>query len=137
MPINVISQFVPTEIDLTRLRQFSTSFERAIESRLKCRNPKTVVHVDFDVFRYVFGESSVVLCNIEDFSKLSLPDHWFYCLRKDGTGRKLKFPVKVTIRLCIRKMFVVCDGRLVQKDVPVERCSIYSCTEACTIEDLN
>ena len=82
---------MPPEILPHRLNEFSTSFERAIQARLWCRIPKSVILVDFDVFRHVFGAENTVLCNLDDFKKLSLSGHWFYVLKKDGTGRKLSF----------------------------------------------
>ena len=136
LPTAVVSNFVLSEIVPKRLSEFSVSFERAIQYRLRCRNPKAVVFVDFDVFRHVFGPENTVLCYPDDFKKLNLSDHWYYVLKKDGNGRKIKFPIKLSIRLCIRKMYVKNQGRLVEREAPLEKCSIYSCTEACALEDV-
>lgn len=57
--------------------------------------------------------------------------------KKDGSGRKIRFPVKLTLRLCFRSVYVKHEGRLVKKEGPIERCSVYSCAEACTVDDLN
>lgn len=136
LPQTVVSNFVPSNIVPSRLNEFSASFERTVQTRLRCRNPKSVIFVDFDIFRHVFGPENTVLCYLDDFKKLNLSDHWFYILKKDGSGRKIKFPIKLSIRMSIRKIYVRSQGRLVEKEAPMERCSIYSCTEACAIEDV-
>ena len=133
---SVLSSFVPQEILPHRLNEFSTSFERAIQARLRCRIPKSVILVDFDVFRHVFGAENTVLCNLDDFKKLSLSGHWFYVLKKDGAGRKIKFPFRLSVCLRMRKMFVKSQGRLVEREASMERCGIYSLTEACAVDDL-
>lgn len=136
LPQNVIRTYVPTVIDVGRLKVFSDAFERSIQSRLKSKDPTCVVYVELDVFRSLFGDVPSKLCNLSDFDSLQLSDHWFYSLNHDGTGRKLKFPIKLSARLLIRKMYVKQEGRLILKAVPIEKCVIYSCTEACTVDDL-
>ena len=96
--------FVPTQIDEDRLKVFSVAFERAVHGRLKSKNPVCSVYVDLDIYRYLFGDVSSKLCDLQDFTPLKLSDNWFYILNRDGTGKKLKFPIKLTARLCIRKM---------------------------------
>ena len=118
LPPSVLSSFVPPEILPHRLNEFSTSFERAIQARLRCRIPKSVIFVDFDAFRHLFGAENTVLCNLDDFKKLSLSDHWFYVLKKDRTGRKIKFPIRLSVRLRMRKIFVKSQGRLVEREAP-------------------
>ncbi|XP_045187635.1 uncharacterized protein LOC123545377 [Mercenaria mercenaria] len=110
----LISHYVPPSIEDHRLRHFSLTFERAVQARLKSKNPTVVMCVDLDIYRYVFGESTK-LCELNDFSLLDLPDYWCYSLNKDGTGRKLKFPIKLTVRLNVRKMYVKEDGKLTLK----------------------
>ena len=136
LPTHVIDNYVPTVVDSDRLRPFADSLERAVQSRLKCRNPAFSMFVDIDLLRHVFGDVSSKLCHIEDFNKLNLPSNWYYILHKDGTGRKLKFPVKVSIRLYFRTMYVKIGDQLVKKLKPVERLNCYSATEACTMSDL-
>ena len=58
------------------------SFERAIQARLRCRIQKSVIFVDFDVFRHVFGAENTMLCNLDDFKKLSLSDYWVLCVEE-------------------------------------------------------
>jgi hypothetical protein len=77
-----------------------------------------VIFVDLDVYRYVFGAESKTLCNYVDFEKLGLPEHWYYDIRKDGTGRKIKFPVQLSVRFAVRKTYVKSVGRLVLKTSP-------------------
>lgn len=67
---------------------------------------------------------------------MNLPANWYYRLDKDGTGRKLRFPIKLTPRLHVRKIYVKEGGKLVQKSTPTERCIMYSCTEACVLDNL-
>ena len=69
------------------------------------------------VFRSLFGDVPSKLCNLSDFDSLQLSDHWFYSLNHDGTGRKLNFPIKLSARLLIRKMYVKQEGRLILKAV--------------------
>ena len=129
LPEHVIVNFVPTQIDEDRLKVFSVAFERAVHGHLKSKNPVGSVYVDLDIYRYLFGDVSSKLCDLQDFTPLKLSDNWFYILNRDGTGKKLKFPIKLTARLCVRKMYV-------KQTVPIVKCNIYSCTEACTVEDL-
>ena len=136
LPEHVIVNFVLIQIDEGRLKVFSVVFERAVHGRLKSKNPVCSVYVDLDIYRYLFGDVSSKLCDLQDFTPLKLSDNWFYILNRDGTGKKLKFPIKLTARLCIRKMYVKQEGKLVLKTVPIEKCNLYSCTEACTMEDL-
>ena len=136
LPENVLVNYIPTEVASNRLQQFSDTFERAIKARLRSRNPKCVIPVEYDLFRHVFGNDCSLLCNLDSFSKLQLSDHWFYDLKKDGTGRKIKFPIRLTVRLCQRKIYVKSDEKLVLKEVVIERCTVFSCTEACDVSDL-
>ena len=136
LPQHVISNYIPSQIDSDRLRRFSVDLERSVSSRLKSKNPVCSVYVDLDVFRYIFGDVSSKLCGLEDFVSLQLPTNWFYILDRDGTGKKLKFPIKLTPRLVMRKVYVKEDDKLVMKTIPIEKCNIYSCTEACSMEDL-
>lgn len=85
--------------------------------------------------RHIFGNNCSILCGIDDFNKLDLSDHWYYELKKDGTGRKLKFPIRLSVRLCQRKIYVKSDGKLTMKELALERCTVFSCTEACDITD--
>ena len=73
----------------------------------------------------------LVLCNLDDFKKLSLSDHWFYVLKKDGTGRKIKFPIRLIVRLRMRKMFVKSHGRLVEREA-LPNMSVWLDTEWAT-----
>ena len=90
-----------------------------------------MIFVDFDVFRHVFGAENTVLCNLDDFKKLSLSDHWFYVLKKDGTGRKIKFPIRLSVRLRMRKMFVKSHRRLVEREA-LPNTSVWLDTEWAT-----
>ena len=136
LPTTVLDSYVPIEVEQHRLPPFAESFERAVQSRLKCRNPAFSLFVDSDLFRYVFGDVSSKLCNRDDFEKLNLSSNWYYILQKDGTDRKLKFPVKISIHVYFRTMYVKSDGQLVKKTKPVERINCFSATEACTLADL-
>ena len=107
-----------------------------MRARLKSKTPEFMFCGDLDVYRYIFGAHNSVLCNLGDFDKLSLPAHWYYDLCKDGTGRKLKFPVKVSPNLSFRKIYVKCNDSLVLKKVPVERVKVFACTESCSMDDL-
>ena len=91
--------------------------------------------MDFDIYRYLFSESPR-LCDLKDFERLNLPENWYYILNSDGTGRKIKFPVKLSIQLHMRKVHVKQNETLTMKNVPVEKCTIVSCTEACSVSDL-
>ena len=51
LPESVVSNYIPSTVCTERLRQFSESFERAIKSRLRSRNPKSVIPVDYDLFQ--------------------------------------------------------------------------------------
>ena len=135
LPAVVVNNYIPTEVDAQRIKAVSDAFERTIQSRLKSKNPRSVIHMDFDIFRYLFGEKAK-LCELRDFEFLNLPDNWYYRLNNDGSGRKIKFPVRLSIRLCMRKIFVKENQKLTEKTIPVERCIIYSCTEACCVSDL-
>ena len=95
----------------------------------------SVMFVDFDIYRSYFGEGSR-LCTLDDFECLELPDNWFYRLNHDGTGKKLKFPVKLAPRLHVRKLFVKENEKLATKTIPVERCNMFSCIEACYLDTL-
>ena len=90
LPNIVISNFIPSSISEERLRQFSVSFERAIQTRLKSKTSKFAVYVDFDVFRFVFGSETTVLCSKDSFSKLKMTEHWYYNIKKDGNRNKMK-----------------------------------------------
>lgn len=136
LPESVVSNYIPSTVCTERLRQFSESFERAIKSRLRSRNPKSVIPVDYDLFRYVFGDATTLVCHLNDFNKLDLSDHWYYELNKDGNGRKIKFPMKLSVRLCRRKMYVKIQGQLTMKETVLEKCTVMSCTEACEVSDL-
>ena len=94
------------------------------------------VFVELDVFRYIFGDVSTKLCDLNDFKSLNLSENLYYNLNSDGTGKKIKFPIKVSARLTMRKIYVKNEDKLVQKTLPIEKCSVYSCTKACTIDDL-
>ena len=61
--------------------------------------------MDFDIYRYLFRESQR-LCDLRDFERLNLPENWYYILNSDGTGRKIKFPVKLDIQLYMQKAHV-------------------------------
>ena len=136
LPTNIIDTYIPSEVEYERLRPFAESLERAVQSRLKCRNPVFSLFVDSDLVRYVFGDISTKLCDEGDFCKLNLPSNWYYILHKDGTGRKLKFPVKLSVRLYFRTVYVKSDGQLLKKIQPVEKLNCFSATEACTLCDL-
>lgn len=136
LPKSLIKEYVPTDVVRDRMTQFALSFEREVHARLKRRNPQFSMSVESDVFRFVFGDIKSMLCQKNDFDKLNLPSNWFYVLNQDGSGRKLKFPVKITLKLFFRKLFIKCDGKLVTKVNPIERLTCFSATETCFVDDL-
>ena len=81
IPHHVLESYIPTEVNTDRLCQLADVFERAINTRLKSRNPKCTVPVELDLFRYMFGNNCSILCDRIDFDKLDLSDHWFYELK--------------------------------------------------------
>ena len=92
---------------------------------------------DLDIFRYMTGTTEKhVLFKLEDFDRFDLPNHWYYDLGKDGNGRKIKFPIKLSARVYMRQIYVKCDGRLVLKNVPLERLTVFCCTEGCSVADI-
>ncbi len=93
------------------------------------------MHVDLDVYRSCFGGGER-FCELQDFASLNLSENWYYRLSKDGTGVKLKFPVRLTPKVKMRNVYAVEGNRVVMRTVPSERCTMYSCTEAFTYEDL-
>ena len=136
IPACILSSFVPTEISQEKMKHFSTVFERAIQNRLTSKSPKNVVFVEFDVFRFLFGNVKSVLCDLEDLDRLNMPPHWFYKLHADGYGCKIKFPIRLTIRLRFRKLHVKSNGLLEARNLPLERLTIFSCTEACSLAEI-
>ena len=137
LPDHVISNYVPTQVGEHRLKHFSAAFERAVYGRLKSKNPVLSVFVELDVFRYIFGDVSTKLCDLNDFKSLNLSENWYYNLNSDGTGKKIKFPIKVSARLTMRKIYVKNEDKLVQKTLPIEKCRVYSCTRVRKTRVLN
>ena len=101
LPEFVVNNCTPQDFERYRLKAVSQLFERTIQARLQSKNPKSVIHIDFDIYRYLFSESPR-LCDVKDFERLNLPENWYYILNSDGTGRKIKFPVKLSIQLDVR-----------------------------------
>ena len=64
------------------------------------------MYVDLDVYRSCFGDSAEKLYNLKDFECLNLSSGWYYKLHKDGTGRKIKFPVRLTPKLHMQNVYV-------------------------------
>lgn len=92
---------------------------------------------DLDIFCYMTGTSEAkVLLNLHDFTKFEFPEHRFYELGKDGNGRKIKFPIRMSARVHMRKMYIKVDGHLVLKSSPAERVSVFCCTEGCSFSDI-
>lgn len=135
LPDSVTLNYIPSSIDQVRLKHFTADFERAVQLRLKSKNPQCHLFADLDVHRHIFGESSR-LCELEDFAHLDLSQNWFYNLSKDGHGRKLKFPIRITPSIRMKKIYMKESGKVVTKNVPVEKCELYMCTEACDINDV-
>ena len=130
----VINSYIPSQLSQERIRHFSESFERLIGYRLRSKNPLSSMNCDLDIFRHMTGTSeTTVLCHLQDFNRFELPDHWYYNLSKDGTGRKIKFPIKLSARVYMRKVYLKCDGRLELKNVPLERVTVFCCTEGCSV----
>ena len=126
LPTNIIDNYIPDHINEARLRQFVDSFERAVQFRLKGKNPTFTVYVDLDIFRHLFGDRTIVLCDKADFEQLNMSENWYYVLDKHGIGKMLKFPVELSVRLYMKKMYVKREDKLVTKEKPMERCMVYA-----------
>ena len=131
LPHHVLESYIPTEVNTDRLRQFADVFERAIKTRLKSRNPKCTVPVELDLFRYVFGNNCSILCDRNGFDKLDLSGRWFYELKKGRYWQKTQVPHQIKCKVMPTKN----DGKLSPKSF-FERCTVFSCAEACDISDL-
>lgn len=135
IPRHLANDYLSPDIEKCRLDCFAREIERAVHARLKSKNPVSHIYVDLDVYRSCFGDQTK-LCTLEDFQCLDLMDNWYYIMRENGSGIKLKFPVRLRPKLLERKVYIRDNGNLVKKSYPVERCILYSCTEACTLDQL-
>ena len=76
--------------------------------------------------------------NLDDFSKLELPDTWWYYLDHHGEGKAIQFPIKMkSVLSWTPKRFVFKDGLLKQaKRLPIEKAKIHFCRRACNVQTL-
>ena len=127
---------MPAAVSEDRVRHFASSFERSVASRLRSRNAIFSIYCDLDIFRYLFGDRNDILLYESDFDNLYLPINWYYIIKKDGNGKKLKFPIKTKAKLYFRKMFLKIEGRVVLKQRPIERVNFFAATESCSFGDI-
>ena len=74
-----------------------------------------------DIFRHCFqSDKAVILNSTDDFSKLPLSDSWYYKIGQNGTGMKIKFPILLTPKLRMRKIYLRIENEVVLKTKPLE-----------------
>jgi len=98
-----------------------------------------------DVYRYFFNnkgtlsrDSKYTMLSLKDFSKLSLPYHWWYILDANGQGKAVNFPVKMKAYLgSSPKHFILQAGKLTEAPkMPLEMVSLIINTKACSQDNL-
>ncbi|XP_063409217.1 uncharacterized protein LOC134692676 [Mytilus trossulus] len=126
-----LSEYFPKIIEHQRLLSAANALEDAIRDRLRRgnRNNRSVVRFDLDIFRYCFHSDKAVLLNsTQDFSKLPLSNSWYYKIAQNGTGQKIKFPILLTPKLRMRKIYVKIEDKVVLENKPIETLCVTSAT---------
>jgi hypothetical protein len=88
-----------------------------------------VLDFDADLFRLCFGVQSIHILHKEDFSRLPLSNSWHYKLKRNGRGTKLSFPVRLHLKIHIRKSYINVNMNIKELSTPVERLLITSATD--------
>ena len=129
--LNSLEQYYPLYIDQHRLESAASVLEDAVQERLKRgnRSNTTIIRFDHDLFRYCFrNDKEVRIESVNEFDKLPLCENWNYRIDKNGTGLKIKFPILLTPKLRMRKIFVRKDEKIVLKTKPLEMVQITTAT---------
>lgn len=92
------------DLDRSRVKCFCEHFQDGILKHLKSKsmNPQISIHLDHDIWRFMFhgkGKAAQhhpgwVLLEKGDFSRLELPEYWWYALDQHGEGRAISFPMR-------------------------------------------
>lgn len=124
-----LAEYFPQRIDHHRLLSAANTFEDAVQDRVRPndRRDTTVIKFDLDIFRYCFQtDKDVILYCADDFSKLPLSESWYYKIDKNGCGLKIKFPVRLTPKLNMKKIYVKIGENVVMKRKPIETVHLIS-----------
>lgn len=138
IPVEVRTIFDNPLVSNDRLSSTAEAVTRAVQTRLSSRNTECIVHINFDVFRFLFGDVKEKLVFREEFKKLPLSKNWYFKLNCKGEGLQVHFPVRVTRRLVMKPVCVKSEnGILTKKITPVERMKIICAVSACSVDSLS
>jgi hypothetical protein len=120
-----------------------------LKGKLKSKSLDPIFNIDMDhdVFRFLFNGkghpanmAGAVLLDKHDFDRMPLLDEsWWYCLKKNGEGSKVDFPIraKPILRKSTSHYILDENNALVQAPSFVQEIvSFYVTTNPCSVDSL-
>ena len=93
------------------------------------------MNFDLDVYRHVFKSGKpVIISSASEIQGLPLCANWWYKLKPKGKGVCLSFPMRLTPKFHLRKIYVKNDSRFEVRYLPIERLvALYSLSCKCCV----
>ena len=132
-----LNTFLIPVISQDRLANAARQIEDVVQQRLRSRNNTVITRFDLDIYRYCFEtDCAKIIQGTVEIQKLPLSTNWYYRINSSGHGLAISFPLALTPKIHMRKMYVKENASVVLKTVPVETLRITGATRVCQLETL-